>query len=144
MHNIVSFVLLVLLAAFVTTPASAQGLASAGAYDLNSHPYTMGAASLPIGKITATPGVPGDEVLYYNGAFGPVLMILVPNAPRSGFRGIAAVPGPCIDGTFQLSFVPDRLVIADVNGDGYDDVLSTQAWTLLTEVVLGRGLSVCR
>lgn len=110
---------LLFLAASVTH-SDAQGFSAGVPSDVT---YLVGSQARLVGSITLTPGTPADELLWFNGAFGPFVIVMVPNAPRSGFSGTIATPGICIEPSVLLPFVPDSITIADVNGDGLSDII---------------------
>ena len=88
----------------------------------------------PVGKIQASPGRPGDEILYRNKVWKHVVFVVVPNHPT----------GICLESAQAFAFFDPVITIIDVNGDGIDDAVGVSPSTGQTQVLTGLGLSACR
>ena len=97
-----------------------------------------------VGPITLTPETPGDELLHRLPVLRGIVIVVVPHAPVSGPLGIVPAPGSASNASPRLDaqVLDGALTIADVNGDGIDDVLATSANGV--QVLAGIGLASCR
>lgn len=128
----------------VASTAVAQGLRPmVGDIDVT---MLVGTQARLVGSLTLTPDTPGDELLWFNGAFGPFVIVMAPNAPRSGFNGNTPTPGICVEPSIPLPFAPDSITITDVNGDGLSDLVleAVQNGQPRHSVVFGERPRFCR
>lgn len=102
----------------------------------------VGQAEL-VGPITLTPDVPGDELLFRNRVWRHVVFVVVPHPAKSGVLGVYQTPGLCIESAQAFSEPDVALTIADVDGDGRDDVIGTSP-NGVAQVLTGMGLTACR
>lgn len=97
----------------------------------------------PVGRIVLTPTTPGpDEVLWQQTLVPSVLYITKVHPTKSGILGIVPAAGLCIDQAVAFTIVPDSIAIADVNGDGKDDVIGKVNGSV-AQVLYGTGLVYC-
>lgn len=95
-----------------------------------------------VGPITAAPDLAGDELLFRSRLWPAAVFVARLHPTRSGPLGLYPVPGLCLESAQAFLFVPERVTIADLNGDGLDDLVGTAGTQV--QVLIGSGLQACR
>lgn len=132
--RVVTFALVLALA----VPVTAQTLAPQAPAPID----VLSQADL-VGPITLTPEKPGDELLFRNKVWRHVVFVAVLHPTKSGPLGVYPVPGLCVEAAQAFASADVAVTIADVDGDGKQDVIGTSA-TGMAQVLKGIGLSACR
>lgn len=96
-----------------------------------------------VGPITLTPETPGDELLFQGKLWRNLVVVAVLHPTKSGPMGVNPVPGVCVESALGFASPDVALTIADIDGDGKQDVIGTSP-NGVAQVLKGIGLSACR